>query len=127
MREIKFRVWDKSNNRIQYQSTDGRMDGQLDWEVWGKFLNDMSSDLVLMQYTGIKDKNGKEIYEGDIVDFDKKEWGGDDNVHIVSWDSENGEWSWGGGVTGDMHFRKIIGNIYENPELLKQIELDYEI
>lgn len=75
-------------------------------------------DIIESQYTGKKDCEGKEIYEGDIIEFDRREWGGDDNIHVVSWDDQDARWSWGGGNSGDMDWRKVIGNIYENPELL---------
>lgn len=61
------------------------------------------------------------IFEGDIIEFDREEWGGDDNIHLVSWDNKEGRWSWGGGSTSDMEFRKVIGNIYQNAELLEEI------
>lgn len=71
-REIKFRVWDKDLKRIRYLNTEHdfiRFDslGQGYYENMQTGLGEWFSDL--MQYTGLKDKNGKEIYEGDIVRF----------------------------------------------------------
>ncbi len=88
-----------------------------------------------MQYTGIKDKNGKEIYEGDILaDADEPEA----CIHQVFWDhdclkfniltlaDDEGNWDTGlyddlgdGQIDGKTRYFEVIGNIYENPELLK--------
>ncbi len=125
MREIKFRIWIKDVDIMMYslhyiyQET-GKLyflhkndKGELE-------LFEFNDEPILMQYTGFKDQNGKPIYEGDIIEFDKKEWGGDDNIHVVEWDDENGAWSWGGGLTSDMCYRTVIGNIYENKSLLNE-------
>lgn len=66
------------------------------------------------QFTGLLDKDGQRIFEGDSIEFDRKEWGGDDNIHTVEWDEKEGCWNWGGGGgSWDMEFRKVIGNIHE--------------
>jgi hypothetical protein len=76
------------------------------------------------QYTGLTDKNGKEIYEGDIVSFQTKN-GDRDFIGSVIWlaevagfvvSSENNYF----GAMHYIHNLKVIGNIYENPELIKE-------
>ena len=119
MRVIKFRAWNKNIERMSKP-----------FELYSDvcdFTNENGlgnvkylTDEVVMQYTGKVDSKGNEIYEGDIIEFDRKEWGGDDNIHLVSWDEKEAEWSWGGGTTSDMDWRTVIGNIYENPELISQ-------
>ena len=71
------------------------------------------------QWTGQVDRDNNNIYNNDIIEFDPEEWGGDNNIHLVSWDNANAEWSWSGGLTSDMCFRTVIGNIHMNKNLLK--------
>jgi hypothetical protein len=76
--------------------------------------------LEIMQYTGLHDRNGTEIYEGDIVQFDDKE-----ENYVVKWARLSGAWEI---RNNENHFLfvmryidmcEVIGNIYENPELMK--------
>ena len=128
MREIRFRAWDEKNQAMIYPK------GIL---FDGRVVNFMCGMLEpfdgykLMQYTGLKDKNGKEIYEGDIIstDLDRPfnivvfrngafmfqchDNGKDYYDYMFSADEESDRWKYG----------EIIGNIYENPELLKREEM----
>lgn len=133
MRDINFRAWDKKKKEMYfvYNLIFRQSDGQitvlpkrypLDYK-YRYFPN----DIELMQYTGLKDKHGKEIYEGDIVkllinhlsDFDPNT----QNTDIVPVKFDNAMFYFGDMTMNykpliDAMF-EVIGNIYENPELLK--------
>jgi uncharacterized phage protein (TIGR01671 family) len=111
MREIKFRAWTGSDWFVQ---------GEPDIETIGSFFFHVDDKWPLMQFTGLKDKNGKEIFEGDVVQAVSVRW-------QIAWSDASHQW-YGKGLSGhddvpldliqhSEHFL-VIGNIYENPELL---------
>jgi len=132
MREIKFRAWEIDWYNKVLKSTQGRM---IQWEdIRDDFatVQAQKSKFILMQYTGLKDKNGKDIYEGDL--FGKfggdKERPGEYEIHgQIKFDTDfamfvieltNGGWmELFDYMNNRQNQREIIGNIYENPELLK--------
>ncbi len=114
MREIKFRAWD-TVNKIWCYSFDMSFIGD------GDCL--FRENLIPVQYTGLHDKNGKEIYEGDIVSWlHRSEMGEGDNQDSMTVKWEEGEDDWGRyrmeGFRIPYVECEVIGNIYENPELL---------
>jgi len=116
MREIQFRVWDSYNKKM-IPTEGGFSLGSADSEMVG------GPDYPVMQYTGLKDKNGKEIYEGDII----KLYPSDKSGIQILWDEHIAGFGFGNQTMADhLNFRKltainyeVIGNIYENPELLE--------
>lgn len=146
MREIKFRFWGPFGEWIKPDEMEQKKTmlygDEFAWDAYEP-INDLfsglgNSDVVTMQFTGLRDKNGKEIYEGDIVkerndDIKKVEfgrigydgtWNGLTGFGLVGWRGARKE------DDGEDEFLEleyhdhpkeleVIGNIYENPELLE--------
>ena len=111
MREIRFRAWDLDNLEMRYSGVE-----EDNTECKGY----REPNQVLMQFTGLKDKNGREIYEGDVVKFSQGQcW----VMCEVTWNEfYTGYFPFIGGSIvqfSSSDCGEVIGNIYENPELLK--------
>lgn len=116
MREIKFRAWDKEKKMWTNWKCYDNMFYFMDKITGAWIRDDKFNRFELMQYTGLKDKNGKEIYEGDIVRYysfikDKK--------LLAEVIFEEGCFVIDDYYLGHKKRVEVIGNIYENPELLE--------
>lgn len=115
MREIKFRAWDKLNKRFEYFDLNDP-----------KSMPIAESSIYFMpkqQFLGLKDKNKKEIFEGDVGKGDRT-----GHLYEVKWVNENARFEFitrndvSLGYTANTASKmvEIIGNVWENPELLKE-------
>ena len=129
MRKIKFRAWDKENEKMMKVSSISLENKEIAVKDFGTYHFFRIKDIELMQYIGLKDKNDKEIYEGDIVlvklggtstwyktvvKFKKGAFiasliDGEDYIYIFNRGFDSNDF-------------EIIGNIYKNKNLLEENE-----
>ena len=141
-REIKFRAWDRKEMEmkrvlnisfISWSVTIGNIGDETTER--NSFRNEETDRFILMQYTGLKDKHGTEIYEGDILryrPYHNLEYRDRFDIHAVEWGetgdsdgyshSRHQEWICGRDSLADVVDGEceVIGNIYENPKLLEK-------
>ena len=135
MREIKFRAWDRKFKRMfDVYSVCWDDDRIFDIEGRDKDLAVICltgyPDVILMQYTGLKDKNGKEIYDGDIVKHPERPYHLSEESGWETWTKDvvdlqpprlwlrRESMGYEGEELVDPEDSEVIGNIYENPELV---------
>jgi len=157
-REIKFRAWDKEAKKMIRSPYDCNFNivillpnliqvherSKEEKFIEGDYLGER---FILMQFTGLHDKNGKEIYEGDVVKYTRKHWHSLghpqhekdlEDICLVYWDEERHSFGndmrrkdgsvYSSGYLSfqddraDKNIVEILGNIHENPELLNQDE-----
>lgn len=135
-REIKFRAWDSVHNKmiylkdvVSFEYNNGfdayelyfeennlkcRGYDEFDDDFGGTIANE--TELPIMQYTGLKDKNGVEVYEGDKVIFDH-EWTKPNEIGVVTWNNDNASFQIKGHIPSyfmkHLDRMKVIGNVWD--------------
>lgn len=138
MTPLRFRAWHKQGRRMAFVSQIDLTTNTV--EVWNKTTKtpwdrtkwENENSIIIMQSTGLSDKKGKEIFEGDIVEIKNTEtfklWGDTDEPQVVKWDgccfsTRNivGDASLFHHCNQDNYEVEIIGNIYQNSDLLSPL------
>ena len=148
MREIKFRVWDKEKEKMSHSLP---VDVVFRWtpmenfyeiifsEDFEQFIDTAAEGIevnyILQQYTGLKDRMGREIYEGDILNFPEQSKVKHDSSKpnhpgwygVVTYEIKSEHESKSGFIAKGLIFKwsacEVIGNMYENPKLYGKIIL----
>jgi uncharacterized phage protein (TIGR01671 family) len=137
-REIKFRAFDKNKRKMFYQEeTLTGANGFIEYVViyTGYESSDEWKDIELMQYTGLHDKHGKEIYEKDLVRcggrcMDERKYK-ESRIGMMDWSDmhrgyvlflrNKGSWCYPNSISYVPDTLEVIGNIWENPDLINEV------
>lgn len=114
MQEIKFRAWDKVEQAWHYFTLHNLR------TYAALFEQHLLEGDEFYLSTGLKDRTGKGIYEGDILSFDKRAWGGEGSTFVIRWNDKAAAFLGKGAPFDWTVYCQVIGNIYETPELLKE-------
>lgn len=132
MRKLKFRAWDNKNKEMHLNPVVTNYSWYKDHKHYESDISfeDTPKGQVIMQYTGICDKNGKPIYEGDIV---KTKSGWMTEIVYTGYKFNgvyrNADGSWDDELEDDILRDKnieVVGNVYENNNLLDELDEDWE-
>jgi uncharacterized phage protein (TIGR01671 family) len=127
----KFRAWDRKNKKWLWPYPEAfNIIGEVTvFDILHQIQMDQVRDLVIFQYTGFQDKNGKDIFEGDFLKY-KNPNNDTPSFEAVQWANDLGCWHFGNrddantcmlcdvGVKGAIEC-EIVGNVFENEEFLK--------
>ena len=134
MRDLEFRVWEEREKAYDTWSYILDENGNLFRNAYGALICCDKKDYIVERYTGLKDKNGQKIYEGDIVTFmverfnnvtlgfESEDW----HTAVVEWNQDDACYSF---MVRDVPFSvryeaEVIGNIHKQPELLEANDVD---
>lgn len=122
MREFKFRGWNKGLNKmVEFEFLDIVTDSDGAWVNSGAGDTNVAA-CEIMQFTGLHDKNGREIYEGDILRSDDGgvaavKYEAPDSAEFTALYKAKGDGCWN--ALAFPNHAEVIGNVWENPQLLK--------
>ncbi|EGO5849304.1 hypothetical protein IV406_03290 [Enterococcus faecalis] len=127
----KFRAWDKRENTMRdvavlHFTKGGKVNSIEYWKTPSELKSYHVRNLVLMQSTGLKDKNGVEIFEGDVLYYDPFKTHMNDSIVVFEKGSFCKKTIRNGKLTSvrfiDSEEYEVIGNVWDNPELLEEAE-----